>query len=205
MTTRDITRIRSEESKEAILEAARQLFAKRGYRGTSVGSVAEAAGISQSGLLHHYPSKNTLLLAVLADRDAADTETSAPLTETQGIGIIDGLAALVAHNESEQQLVALFSMLLGEAVAVDHPAHDYFVQRYARIRGVITQFLLEAKTAGHLTPGVEPEALANVLIAVMDGLQFQWLLDPAVDMSAGYATLAGMIRAAVPTGPPDKP
>jgi hypothetical protein len=36
--------------------------------------------------------------------------------------------------------------------------------------------------------------LANVLIAVLDGLQFQWLLDDSVDMTAGYALLASLIR-----------
>jgi AcrR family transcriptional regulator len=192
----DITRNRGEESREAILAAARQLFAKRGYRGTSLASIAEAAGLSQPGLLHHYPSKNALLLAVLASRDSDDWRMSTPQPEAPGIGIVDGLAALVEHNESQPELVAMFSMLLGEAVAADHPAHEYFVQRYERIRGRLIQFLREAQTAGTLGPGIDPEALANVLIAVLDGLQFQWLLDESVDMRAGYAALAEVICAA---------
>jgi AcrR family transcriptional regulator len=129
----------------ASLAAARQLFAKRGYRGTSLASIAEAAGLSQPvSLLHHYPSKNALLLAVLASWDSEDWRTSTPRPEAPGIGIIDGLAALVEHNESQQEVVALFSMLLGEAVADDHPAHEYFVQRYERIRARVTQLLREA-------------------------------------------------------------
>jgi hypothetical protein len=35
--------------------------------------------------------------------------------------------------------------------------------------------------------------LANLLIAVLDGLQFQWLLDNSVDMKAGYGLLADLI------------
>src|SRR5215831_1846440 len=112
--TDDVARSRGEESKAAILAAARELFAKRGYRGTSIASIAEAAGLSQPGLLHHYPSKNALLLAVLASRDVEDCHTALPQPEAPGSGIIDGLAALVAHNESDPQIVALFSMLLGE-------------------------------------------------------------------------------------------
>ena len=192
----DITRNRGEESKEAILAAARQLFSKHGYRGTSLASIAEAAGLSQPGLLHHFPSKTALLLAVLASRDSEDWRLSTPRLDAPGDGIIDGLAALVAHNESERELVAMFSMLLGEAVAADHPAHEYFVQRYQRIRARVVQLLGEAQAAGILTPGIEPEALANVLIAVLDGLQFQWLLDQSVDMRASYAALAEIIRAA---------
>jgi AcrR family transcriptional regulator len=194
--TYDVARTRGEESKEAILAAARQLFAKRGYRGTSLASIAEAAGLSQPGLLHHYPSKDALLLAVLASRDSEGSRISMPRPDAPSIGIIDGLAALVAHNESQPEVVALFSMLLGEAVAADHPAHEYFVQRYERIRTNFIQLLRQAQAAHELAPGIDPDALANVLIAVLDGLQFQWLLDPSVDMSAGYAALAEIIRAA---------
>jgi AcrR family transcriptional regulator len=110
--------------------------------------------------------------------------------------MIDGLAALVAHNESDRQVVALFSMLLGEAVAVDHPAHGYFVRRYDEVRACFTQNLRAAQKEHALAPGIDPEALANVLIAVLDGLQFQWLLDESVDMRASYAALSEVIRAA---------
>jgi AcrR family transcriptional regulator len=191
--TYDVTRSRGEESKAAILAAARELFAKRGYRGTSLAAIAEAAGLSQPGLLHHYRSKNAVLLAVLASRDVADSSMSAPQPEA-GIGFIEGLAALVAHNESDRQIVALFSMLLGEAVAADHPAHEYFVRRYDEVRACFTQNLRDAQEKHALAPGIDPEALANVLIAALDGLQFQWLLDESVDMSASYAALSEIIR-----------
>jgi AcrR family transcriptional regulator len=136
------------------------------------------------------------MLAVLASRDSEGCRVSMPEPEPPGIGIIDGLAALVEHNESEQELVALFSMLLGEALVADHLAHGYFLQRYERIRANFAQRLREAQAAHDLAPGIDPDALANVLIAVLDGLQFQWLLDHSVDMSASYAALAEIIRAA---------
>lgn len=194
--TYDVTRSRGDESKQVILTVARELFAKRGYRGTSLASIAEAAGLSQAGLLHHYPSKTALLLAVLASRDSADESLCSPATDEPGIGMIDGLTALVAHNQSDPQIVALYSMLLGEAVAVDHPAHEYFVQRYAHVRGHFTELLRDAQSEHAFLPGTDPEGLANVLIAVLDGLQYQWLLDQSVDMPASFATLAAIIRAA---------
>jgi AcrR family transcriptional regulator len=189
----DVTRSRGEESKAAILAAARELFGQRGYRGTSLAAIAEAAGLSQAGLLHHFRSKNAVLLAVLASRDSADSSMSSPRPEA-GIGFIEGLSALVARGDADRQIVALFSMLLGEAVAADHPAHEYFVGRYDEVRACFTQNLRDAQEKHALAPGIDPEALANVLIAVLDGLQFQWLLDESVDMSASYAALSEIIR-----------
>ena len=59
---------RGERSKETILEAALPLFARQGYRGASLASIASAAGLTQPGLLHHFPSKEELLLGLLDPR-----------------------------------------------------------------------------------------------------------------------------------------
>jgi AcrR family transcriptional regulator len=51
---------------EGILDRAAALFARRGYAKTSVQDVADAVGLSKAGLLHHFPSKEALHAAVLA-------------------------------------------------------------------------------------------------------------------------------------------
>jgi AcrR family transcriptional regulator len=190
-------RSRGAETRQAIMRAARKLFAQHGYKGTSLASVAASAGLSQPGLLHHYPSKTELLLAVLESKDSQDGRLSSPRLDAEGLGIIDGLGALVAHNQSEPDQVRMFSMLLGEAVAPDHPAHRYFRTRYDNIRQRFIRHLEKARDGGNLNSDVDVEALANVLIAVLDGLQFQWLLDESVDMSRSYAMVADLVRAAL--------
>jgi AcrR family transcriptional regulator len=51
---------------EGILDRAAALFARRGFAKTSVQDVADAVGLSKAGLLHHFPSKDALHEAVLA-------------------------------------------------------------------------------------------------------------------------------------------
>lgn len=48
-----------------ILDEAAALFARRGYEQTSVQAVADAVGLSKAGLLHHFPSKDSLRGAVV--------------------------------------------------------------------------------------------------------------------------------------------
>lgn len=50
---------------EGILDRAAALFARRGFAKTSVQDVADAVGLSKTGLLHHFPSKDALHEAVL--------------------------------------------------------------------------------------------------------------------------------------------
>ena len=191
---------RGERSRDAILRAAQEQFADRGYRGASLASVAEAAEISEPGLLHHFSSKSDLLLAVLERRDEEDGQRSSEHLGDEGIEIVEALEALVAHNQATPEPVRLFSVLLGESLELDHPAHDYFVHRYHRIRTRVARNLRRAETAEGTALDFDAEALATALIALMDGLQFQWLLDDTVDMAKSYGMIARLIVAALDPG-----
>lgn len=86
-------------------------------------------------------------------------------------------------------------MLSAEATAPGHPAHDYFTERYDWLRSVLADSFERMASAGQLRAGVEPAAAARSTVAVMDGLQLQWLLDPAsvdmaADLSAHFRALA---------------
>ena len=61
-----VTRPFRQQVDEGILDRAAALFARRGFAKTSVQDVADAVGLSKTGLLHHYPSKDALHEAVLA-------------------------------------------------------------------------------------------------------------------------------------------
>ncbi|MGF1647331.1 MAG: TetR/AcrR family transcriptional regulator [Kineosporiaceae bacterium] len=51
---------------DGIVDRAAALFARRGFAKTSVQDIADAVGLSKAGLLHHFPSKDRLRAAVLA-------------------------------------------------------------------------------------------------------------------------------------------
>jgi AcrR family transcriptional regulator len=65
-----VTRAFRQQADEQIVDRAAALFARRGFRGTSVQAVADAVGLSKAGLLHHFPSKDTLREAVLVEARA---------------------------------------------------------------------------------------------------------------------------------------
>ena len=65
-----MTRAFRQQIDEGILDRAAALFARRGFEQTSVQAVADAVGLSKAGLLHHFPSKDALREAVLAQAEA---------------------------------------------------------------------------------------------------------------------------------------
>lgn len=68
-------------TRERILTAARRLFAERGFNGTSVGDIEEAAGLTpRSGALYkHFPSKQAVLVAVIGQHTDAVEEMRSQL------------------------------------------------------------------------------------------------------------------------------
>ena len=53
------------DTRKLILDAAVDLLSERGARGTSMRALAAAVGLRESALYHHFPSKDSLLLAML--------------------------------------------------------------------------------------------------------------------------------------------
>ncbi|WP_328746965.1 TetR/AcrR family transcriptional regulator [Streptomyces sp. NBC_00285] len=172
-------RTRSEERRAEIVRAALEVIAERGYRGASLAAVAERVGLTQQGLLHHFPTKDALLVAVLKERDKWDALPD-------GSWRVDLLASLVEYNAMRPGIIQTFSALLGESVTEGHPTREYFTGRYTRVRASMVT-ALRSEYGERLPNGLTPERTAPLLVAVMDGLQYQWLLDPeSVDMPGAF-------------------
>jgi AcrR family transcriptional regulator len=54
--------------REQILETALKLFAERGFDATSTRQIAKRAGIAEGLIFHYFPTKASLLTAILEDR-----------------------------------------------------------------------------------------------------------------------------------------
>ncbi|MCA0294885.1 MAG: TetR/AcrR family transcriptional regulator [Actinobacteria bacterium] len=170
--------------REAIVREASAQFAEKGFESATIFDIAAACEISRAGLLHHFADKEALLAAVLEARDAEDRARFTPYARSSGsIGVLRGMVDLAEHNQLVPGLIELFVRLSTEAASPDHPAHDYFRRRYARIRRTTAQALAAAVADGHLRDDLDPATAALRLTALMDGLQLQWLLDRSIGMA----------------------
>ena len=169
-----------------ILADATRLFARDGYGDTSLRDIAQAVGVSKSTLLHHYPSKELLLSSVLAERDSAIRMRS------QAVRVDRASEALrsIPHGArvsalDEPGLIEVYAVLSCEAVPAAHPAHDYFTARFSQAVDYFTELFRLARIDGDLPEHRDPEHEAIWLVALWDGLQYQWLYDrDAVDIAA---------------------
>lgn len=172
---------RTLERREAVLEAAMQVFGARGYNKGALAEVAQQAGMTHAGVLHHFGTKEGLLIAVLKYRDGQAVAGVAGRPQAEGPAFLGHLIDTVAENTSRPGVVQTYAVLSAESVTEGHPAQQYFRDRITVLREKIADVLDEV-TDGRASREDVMDA-ASTLIAVMDGLQVQWLLDPdAVDM-----------------------
>jgi len=173
--------------REDIITAAAVAYGELGYHGSSLREIAKRVGISHAGLLYYFPTKEALLAAVLERRDAEDSERE-QLTVPPGLEVLRHFVALAEHNVRHPGIVDLYSRLAAEAVAPDHPAHEYFLRHYRAARDGVHESFEALAARGELRDGVEPTMAALTFIALMDGLQVQWLTVP------GDVDLVGSLR-----------
>lgn len=206
---------KSAKMQRQILDACVLAFGSSGFHGVSMAEIARRAGISYTGMLHHFPNKEALLTAVLTLQDAHAArflENHGHLDDSDPVGIIRGLLETIVDRRERVGLVELSVVLNAEAVADDHPAHDHFRDRYVTVRSFLTRQYRALHDQGRMLPGISPAQLSIITVAVMEGLQVQWLYDASdgdVDVDAILLAALGAFipelgRSAVP-GPDSRP
>lgn len=169
---------KSNQRREQILIKAMEMFGQVGYRGASLRDIATRVGMTHPGLLYHFQSKAELLEAVLARWDQRDLAYYKILESSDPMKQIEGLLANIAANINTRGMVELFVTLAGEATDPSHPAHDYFWQRYCGWLARTEQVIWALKAEEKLSKEVNPAILAREFVALMEGLQMQWLYFP---------------------------
>jgi AcrR family transcriptional regulator len=173
---------RGEQRRQQILDAAVELFSSKGYRGTGVAALADHVGMTATGMLYYFGSKERLLHEVVAERDRVD-ELDPPRSMT-----LDALRDLGRHNVETAVLTRLYVVLGAESIDTEEPLHDFFVARYETGRAFVRSILRAEIDAGTVRPDVDVDQVALEVISTLMGLEIQWLTDPSRIDLAGATT-----------------
>lgn len=173
------------DTQDRILDAAEAVFAQKGYRGGALNDVAVAAGYTRAGLLHHYPSKEALLLAILERRDQRLHAMESISAEDSIFDVLEKFPAMARQLLDLRILIELGHIVTAEAASPDHPAHAWCVARERQLREDLTGSIDRAKQRGELRRDVDSATLGALVLASIEGLESQWLLDDSVDVLGG--------------------
>ncbi|MFT4214124.1 MAG: TetR/AcrR family transcriptional regulator [Microbacterium sp.] len=182
---------KTEQFRHDVLDAALRIVAEAGFDATTLQDVAEGVGRSKAGVLHHFGSLDNLMLEIVKHRDEVNRRTF----PTKDGAEFETLLTLVAHNATVPGLIGLFSVVsaLAATDASQSRRRIYFSELYTRNRQVWAQRIERAQAAGAIRADLDPHTVAVVILATLDGLQVQWLLDNDIDMLESLRTLIRML------------
>ncbi|MGH2963789.1 MAG: TetR/AcrR family transcriptional regulator [Solirubrobacterales bacterium] len=184
---------RRTRTRRRLLDAASEVFSKRGFEGASVDAIASKAGYSIGALYSNFASKDDLFLALF-------DEHMAWLRDSLGEGALqrsarDGAAAWMSYLEEQPERFLIFIEFW--AYALRNPRlRPRFAARMAEVRQALTERLkAQAEEQGEALPKPAPQ-LALATIALARGLALEQLIDPsAVPRSFFPATIERLFRA----------
>ena len=178
-----------------IVKAAVRVFSRSGYQNAAIATIAAEVGLTLPGLLHYFPSKTDLLLAVLEERDAV-TADMLPKEDAGWRAFLGSLADIVRYNETIPGVIRAFALLSVESLSADHPAADWFADRSQRTHRMIANVLRSGQAEGSFDPAADADKLAFEIIAMMDGLQEQWLRSgETIDMAGIFENYINRLAA----------
>jgi AcrR family transcriptional regulator len=193
---------RGARTRQAIVDAALDVFAVRGFRASALGEIADKVGLTPAGILYHFGSKEALLVAVITERDRRAGDLITGLTGLDGEGGLDSLYELVRIAElceREPGLAALHTVLQAESFDPEAPAHEYFHGRSRFVREALEIFLVDCQKRGDVAPSVDCAARAAEMIAFLEGAAVLWLMDRTVSLTALYRTYIAAFIATLTT------
>ena len=156
---------------QRILQAAKKLFAARGYEHASTSAIARQAGTSESQLMKHFGSKAGLLEAIFnegwgqigEEARAASQNLNSPMEKLAAIS-----GCVLRRLESDPEL-KLLMLLEGRRVRKEGPVVA-LTEGFLGFVGLLDSVVLEMRAMQLLRPELDPQAVRSALIGMLEGM-----------------------------------
>ena len=162
-------------TREAILEAAGRLIHVHGYKATSLDDVLRESGVGKGNFYYHFRSKEELGHAILDQLVASFLErTLEPCFSDPAVPPLAQIRCFLDRVlEAQRARNCVGGCPLGNLVAELSDVHEGFRARLASVfaawRERLTRALREARRRGDVGPDCRPEAVAQFLVAALEG------------------------------------
>lgn len=184
-----------DQKRDRILRAAQELFAERGYDGTSAEAVARQAGVAKGLIFHHFGSKARLYLAAVADATTriskAFFEAEAPPTSD----LLDRLSSWARRKMLLFQQQPVYSKLVVGALADPPEAVREELRAYV-MEGIQAgwSLILEGIDPAPFRPEVELAQAVELVVTVLDAVGDRGLVRMASEGERGLELFPRLVE-----------
>ena len=155
-------------TRERLLETATELFAEKGYAGTSVREIVDRAGVSKPVLYYYFKSKEGLFYAILEWAADVQQKILDEIFATSGTVLDRFIYFYRRISEGVQQYQNLYKMIHGLIYGPPQGAPEYDFPKYQRhMLDAVKQIYTNGLTAGEVKPA-DAEEVAFLVLSLID-------------------------------------
>jgi AcrR family transcriptional regulator len=172
--------LKGERTRRDILEAAVNLFAKNGFRNTTINQIVESAQMTKGAFYCHFKSKEAIFCEVV--KDVKNLWNSLIIKEIGKEGgalekllkMLDIFVELTLENKDRY---VIFIVLIAEFTEVDEKFEGVLKEAFDEFFLSVSEILEEGKRMGSIRSDIDSHLLAITLIGAWQGILLQWLLN----------------------------
>jgi TetR/AcrR family transcriptional regulator, transcriptional repressor for nem operon len=156
------------DTRERLIESARELLWERGYVGTSPKAIQARSGAGQGSMYHHFRGKPDLALTAIS-RSAGELRARAETAFTGPGTVIERISAYLRVERDALKGCPVGRLTQDPDVMADPELREPVRQTFAWLTARLTGLLTEGRANGELSAGLDPAATATALAAVLQG------------------------------------
>ena len=166
--------VKGMKTKDRVIEAAFRLIHRQGFNNTSLDDILRESGIGKGNFYHHFKGKDELGYAILDRLAFWATEGLGREVFDRGEDPLEQIFRMIDLIASAQRKASCVGGCpLGNLALEMSDIHDGFRQRIGEIltrwRGHVSGAIMRAQRQGQLARNVQPERLADFIIAGIEG------------------------------------
>lgn len=161
------------QKKASLLEAAKQVFIRKGYHQATMQDIMDEAGVSRGALYAYFEDIEHVYLELLELEDQKEISFFSEDEQTASWRRLEewiGKQQQMIERADQTLVLANLEFFMSARFRKQKDHYPYITSRYERITEAFTGFVRQGTESGMFNPQVSPESIARCLVSFMDGL-----------------------------------
>jgi AcrR family transcriptional regulator len=171
---------RSEKTEEKIVQAALELFVRKGYHGTSVRDISRKVTLTKGALYAHFRSKGDLLFRTIKEFETKFIDQLIQTVDEFEGNAVDKVNRAISFNAEfalRNLELCVFLTFLTTELKTDVDFHPVLKMTYRKYQKFISKLVAQGIRQGLIKKQLDPDMSALTFMAIHDGLLLQWVLN----------------------------
>jgi AcrR family transcriptional regulator len=173
--------LQSQETANRILTQAMRIFLAKGYHGTSIEDITQAAKLTKGALYWHFHSKEDLLKRIVEEFEKRFLDGLIQAVKDVRGDIHDKFEKFFRYNAAfsyyNRELCVSFTTLAAELVGAHHGTEPEFRRIYKKYQKFLSSLIIQGKKEKVFKKEIDPDLAALIIIAFHDGILIRWFMN----------------------------